>query len=87
MQSTPPKTEPTTHGAPESPANRRTFTSVNMELCRTAVDALVAAGHTLELDDDVPGIMRIDGGPYLTINQVIDVARRAGLLSMQRNSA
>jgi hypothetical protein len=47
-----------------------------MSQLTAAISRLVAAGHIVEGDPIIPGLYRIDGGPELTVGQLIDFASR-----------
>jgi hypothetical protein len=49
-------------------------------LFRLAIKRLVRAGHQVEAQD-IPGLFRVDGGPELTVRQVINLAQSHGLLT------
>jgi hypothetical protein len=42
---------------------------------REAIDVITARGCVVEICQDIPGLFRIDGGPEITIFQVLEIAR------------
>lgn len=48
---------------------------------QSAIDGLAAKGVIVQRADDIPGLFYVQGGPEITVGQLLDLARQRGVVA------